>query len=84
MTLIIAWLTSKLRILEWIVLALSWIGIAYATHHYDNLTQDHSKLITAQQTIKKVAHVKIIRDQTNALPIGAASAELLQRFHRPE
>lgn len=78
----IAWLTTYLRWIEWSVLIISWVGIAYVTHHYDGLVEDRSKLVTIQTQVREIHDVKIIHDRTIALPIGAASQQLFTDWRR--
>lgn len=78
----LAWLTTYLRYIEWCVLLISWVGIAYATHHYDGLIEDHSKLVTIQTQVREIHDVKIVHDRTNALPVGDSAKQLLKDWQR--
>lgn len=77
----LAWLEARLNYLRWGVLILSWVGIAYATHHYDGLTVKAARVDTAEAKVKVVHDVKVIRDKVRAMP-DAAIDDGLRDFYR--
>lgn len=86
MAIILAYLESKLAIIRWAVLGLSWIVIAWVTHHLDLQAQKASQLEQVQASLKEtVKNAEIVHDvqiKTNALPVGYAAKRLQQNYSR--
>lgn len=81
MPLILAWLEAHISWLRWIVLFVSWIGIAWSVHHIDYLTAQADKVEAAQAQVKVVQDVKIIHDKVRAMP-DASIDEHLYKWYR--
>lgn len=78
---VIAWLEASISWLRWVVLLVSWIGIAWAMHHIDNLTAKADRVDAAEAQVKVVHDVKIIHDKVRAMP-DAAVDDGLREWYR--